>query len=85
MPLVGAEVARVHTAFRAASSELDAVTEALGTPGADGVGHPGVDDEIEAALLALRRVISGLRETSDACIKVLAKHADISGSESDET
>lgn len=74
LPLVGAEVRPISTAFVAASQELSSAVNSVGDSPFETVGTPGCDAAVSAGLLDLRRALARLQVTAEECVSVLARH-----------
>lgn len=74
LPLVGAEVQPLGTAFAAASQELSSAVTSLGDLPFDTVGTPGCDGAVSGGLRDLRRALARLQATTEECVSVVARH-----------
>ena len=75
MPLVGAEVQRVATAFRAAADELTAATTAVGGLDRPGIGTASCDAAVAGGLADLQTALARLEDTAQSCLRALGRHA----------
>jgi hypothetical protein len=86
LPLVGAEVQRIDTAFGAVSRELSGVLTSLRDVDLTGVGTPSADPAVASGMADLQQALTRLQGTADACITALRRHGveDTPPSTSDE-
>lgn len=74
LPLMGAEVRPISTAFASVSQELSSAVNSLGDIPFETVGTPGCDPAVSAGLRDLRRALARLQATAEECVSVLARH-----------
>jgi hypothetical protein len=74
LPLVGAEVQRIDTAFSAVSRELGGVLTSLREVDLTRVGTPSADAAVGTGMTDLEQALGRLQATADACTTALRRH-----------
>ena len=74
LPLVGAEVQRINTAFNAVSRELGGVLSSLRDVDLARVGTPSADAAVGTGMSDLERALGRLQTTADQCMTALRRH-----------
>lgn len=79
MPLVGAEIHRVGSAFRSASLELSGAASAHRDHAVGETGTAACDTAVSAAMTDLGRVLDDLQTTSEECLQALGRYDAVTG------
>jgi hypothetical protein len=74
LPLVGAEVQRINTAFGALSRELGGVLASLRDVDLTRVGTPSADAAVGTGMSDLEHALGRLQATADQCVTALQRH-----------
>jgi len=77
MPLVGAEIQRIHDAFHRVSLELSGVVTVIGELDASSIGTPSCDPAVETGVADLRTALTGLQQVSADCLVAMTRHGAV--------